>query len=792
MQKDTAGLVINSTITQPVLTVIITIRAAAHYDMVGRLRNRLLDTRIPSAVSFLVVDEGSQREDALRMMAICEELGFDYLRVDSDKANFCAATARNIGVSCARSTFVMHEDVDLFPYPGFYQDLLDEIVLQNLHDHSDRFITVPALYLSEQATENALTGNLSKNAIVHDFLTGGNLVTTFLPASSVIIVNRMYYLAIGGYNDQFNGWGLEDLEYAYRLVRANQQFVSPKDHTWLIESGYSSHSAYRGWRAQFRLHAELLSRKGIFIFHAHHLKDPAWRNKEQHQENKALFRACIERFDAEGHFLPALAAQDKGKSLIFGKGTFAYNPSLMPLWGELEVKGYEAFADIDIVDYIRTNNINRVIFTNPYASERRRETYARIRDAGIPYLVVERGALTDSMFIDDTGFCCESTRYRREHWPATLDENRLQRVKDYIASETSSSSTLEKQGTRLGVRAALQKLGLPRDKKVLFVPFQSRADTTVNFFAGGIGSFDNFVSLVRDVTRALPADWVVLFKNHPLSSVQEEIPGAIDVGDMHIKDLLDITDYILLMNSGVGVLSILFGKPAIHTAQAFYSDPGLNREAYTVETVLSLLREGFTVDQDSRQRFLSYLIEDFYSFGTFTVSERMNTDKARLTITDRIDYYRVNFLGERILDVGDATMLTNVKAPVYDLYRESLVSQKLAPPKKPAAPAKAWNPQKPPAIVAAGRAAFEQQRFAEAAALFDQVSSLLPKKPNHYRQAAEAFYKHGETQKAIARLEKARELAPENKAIRRRIKEMGRSPLLQRLLPGTPFPVVAK
>lgn len=572
MQKDTAGLVINSTVTQPVLTVIITIRAAAHYDMVGRLHNRLLDTRIPAAVSFLVVDEGSPREDALRMMAICEELGFDYLRVDSDKANFCAATARNIGVSCARSTFVMHEDVDLFPYPGFYQDLLDEIVLQNLYGHSDRFITVPALYLSEQATENALTGKLSKNAIVHDFLTGGNLVTTFLPASSVIIVNRIYYLAIGGYNDQFNGWGLEDLEYAYRLVRANQQFVSPKDHRWLIESGYSSHSAYRGWRAQFRLHAELLSRKGIFIFHAHHLKDPAWRNKEQHQENKALFRACIERFDTEGHFLPALAAQDKGKSLIFGKGTFAYNPSLMPLWGELEVKGYEAFADIDIVDYIRANAINRVIFTNPYASERRRETYARIRDAGIPYLVVERGALTDSMFIDDTGFCCESTRYRREHWPAVLDDNRLQRVKDYIASETSSSATLEKQGTRLGVRAALQKLGLPRDKKVLFVPFQSRADTTVNFFAGGIGSFDNFVSLVRDVTRALPADWVVLFKNHPLSSVQEEIPGAIDVGDMHIKDLLDITDYILLMNSGVGVLSILFGKPA---ALPFLSYRGL-------------------------------------------------------------------------------------------------------------------------------------------------------------------------------------------------------------------------
>ena len=272
-----------------------------------------------------------------------------------------------------------------------------------------------------------------------------------------------------------------------------------------------------------------------------------------------------------------------------------------------------------------------MIFTNPYASETRLTVYQKVRAAEIPFYVVERGAFSDSMFIDDTGFCCESTRYLREHWPTELSTHRLKSIREYISRETSSGAALEKQGDRLGARTARQQLGIPPQKKILFVPFQSRSDTTVTQFADPIGSFDNFVELVREVTANLPSDWVVLFKNHPLSTLHEIVPGAKDVGDMHIKDLLEMTNYVLLMNSGVGVLSILFNRPCIYAAQAFYADNSLNRSASTSERVLTLLLEGFTLDQDSRLRFLSYLLEDFYSFGKFTVTEKHYTDTARLS-----------------------------------------------------------------------------------------------------------------------------------------------------------------
>lgn len=658
------------------LTSIITVRAAPHYDMVARLRNRLLDTQIPPEVCFLVVDDGSPEPFSSEIRGVCDELGFRYVRHQSGKQHFCASSSRNLGAMKATSRYIIHEDIDLFPYPGFYRDLLAEIEIQELDRYADRFLTVPCLYLTEAATDQALAGKIAKNEILHSHLVGTGLVATALPASSAILVDRHYYLSIGGYNEQFNGWGLEDLEYAYRLTRGLNQFIAPQDPSHLVEGGYSSYSAYRGWRSQFRLHGDLLARKGIFLFHAYHPKDTTWRNPDAHSRNKSFFLSQTKKFDEMGHHVPSLPAPENGKSLIFGRGTFAYNRSLFPLWGELEVKAYEAFADIDVVEYCRENNINRVIFTNPYASEQRLRIYNRVREAGIAFVVVERGALPDSMFIDDTGFCCESTRYKRQHWPTELDDGRKKRVLEYISEQTSSSLALERQGERLGRRGALEKLGIPASKKVLFVPFQSRSDTTVTFFAGRIGSFNNFVSLVQEVTKRLPLSWTVVFKNHPLSSVKEEIPGAIDIGDMHINDALEIADYTLLMNSGVGVLSAMFGKPVIHTAQAFYSDEALNREAATAEEVLSLLSEGFSVDRDCQLRFMSYLLEDFYSFGKFTVREKRHTDNASLTITERIDYYRVNYLGRRVFDTAPAPRMLNHKAPIYDIFREWIISKK--------------------------------------------------------------------------------------------------------------------
>lgn len=294
---------------EAVLTVIIPLRASTSYDMIGRLKNKALDTKLPSSVKFLVIDESSPRADAARIKEECRTLGFEYFRIETGKERFCAATARNVGGIIASTPFILHEDVDLFPYPGFYNDVLNEIEIQKMSTDSAHFITIPAIYLSEEETKNAISGISKKNEIINDLLLGAPSVKTYLPASSAIVISKSYYLSCGGYNEKFDGWGLEDLEYAYRLTSQSSLFPEPADHQSLIEREFSSGTAYLGWRAKFRLHGELLARKGVFIFHAYHPKNPSWVNPALHRRNRALFDACIKSFDTGGQYLHPLPSE---------------------------------------------------------------------------------------------------------------------------------------------------------------------------------------------------------------------------------------------------------------------------------------------------------------------------------------------------------------------------------------------------------------------------------------------------------------------------------------------------
>lgn len=772
--------------SEKLLTVIIPVKTSCHYDMVERIRYRSLDDRCPESVCFMVVDDASSDADSARIKMICDELGYEYVNTYRKGQRFCASSARNIGAIKAKTKYIVHEDVDLFPYPGYYKDLVDEIKIHRLDEDSSRFLTVPALYLSEELTHQVLNGNVIKNEVIQRFLVSDPDIKTYLPASSVIVVNRYYYLSIGGYDTRYNGWGLEDLDFGYRLTNSVNQFIVPKNEQWLIEGGYSSFSVYEGWRSRFRLHGDMLARKGIFTLHAWHPADGAWRSPVLHGNNKRLFKENIADFRESGHALPPLSDVASGRSLIFGKGTFAFNRALLPLWGDLEVKGYEYFADNDIVKYCEDRRIDRIIFTNPYANESRLNVYKRVRGAGIPYYVVERGALNDSMFIDDTGFCCESSRYDESLWPE-LTESRRKVVENYISQETITVSALEHQGRLVGARALRHSLGIG-SKKVLFVPFQSRSDTTVNYFAGPIGSFDNFVELVRAVTRALSPDWVVLTKNHPLSDSRENVPGAIDVGDAHINDLLDLSDHVLLMNSGVGVMSLLFGKPVMYASRAYYANDKLNNSVKEVKDVIDVLNSNFEVNNDARYRFLSYLLEDFYSFGKFTTEKREFKGRASLNITTNIDYYRVNVLGRRILDVPSSKRYENVKAPIYDIFREWILSHKYNERKKTSEPQRKIIGAAPSAdSLHKARKAFTSGDYLEAARLFDIVAERAPGVAKHLREAAEAYVQLGLSEEALSRLRRASSLAPTNKAISRRLRELQRPRFLRFV--ERPYPV---
>ncbi|MFP5303912.1 hypothetical protein R2R70_22290, partial [Cobetia sp. SIMBA_158] len=79
--------------------------------------------------------------------------------------------------------------------------------------------------------------------------------------------------------------------------------------------------------------------------------------------------------------------------------------------------------------------------------------------------------------------------------------------------------------------------------------------------------FEGFIETVNDVVEKLnPHEWFIVVKKHPLEagfpSSMKQVDNMLLVDkEYHIHDLISIANKIFLINSGVGLLAMLFRKP---------------------------------------------------------------------------------------------------------------------------------------------------------------------------------------------------------------------------------------
>lgn len=313
-------------------------------------------------------------------------------------------------------------------------------------------------------------------------------------------------------------------------------------------------------------------------------------------------------------------------------------------FGHLTFRSEKSFPSADaVVDFIRNSSIDAVLMPNPYGNERRMWVYKKLRNLDFPVVVFDRGALPNSWFFD-VGFNADSPSYHPTRWDQPLSQEQTASIERYVCDVKDRLEPLEKQGDRLGGEGLRAKLKLG-GKKVLFVPFQRPSDTTIKFFSGDIESFDNFVRLVNKTKHALEttmSDWVIVAKKHPLETNRPIANVIFADDDVHVNDLLELSDAVLLVNSGVGLLAALWEKPVLHAGQAFYSHVDLNRRVSTHDDVLYWLQRGFSVSVDARNRLLHHLVNNVYSFGNFETELVAQKDGSFRNITRKISFERVN------------------------------------------------------------------------------------------------------------------------------------------------------
>lgn len=633
--------------------------------LISRLDNHKYDDMINSNINIIIVDDGSEQKYASIIRNTCIDNNIGYIRIDSERKLFSLARARNIGAIYSKSDYVFIQDIDLYPYSNFYNDLISQIKIQKMDEDITRHLIISCIYLNSEGVDYLNNGErIRYSSLLNDAILGKKeYIERISCGTSICLLNRDYFLQIGGYHENFEGWGYEDIDLNCRLIRKSKMFPCPRD--WSIDKGnFNTILEYSGWKSVYRLYGDITMRHGLVLFHATHPIDKTISGALQSKKNYEFFERNIKELKDANPLIDFNA----GNTLVIKKCAFTYNRNISHMYGNVFFfDDFNFVNNQDIYDFIQRKNITRVVFGNPYANESTIEIFNLIKKHNIKYVICERGALPGSFFYDSNGFLFDSSSYSPEKWNRKLTDDEHSELMKYVRKLFSSNNALESQGRIIAPQELKRKLNIT-GKKVIFVPFQRPEDTAVKFFRRA-NSYNEFIEIIREVSAKISNEYAILVKRHPLEDEEFDIEGVTYVNDYHINSVLSASDYVLTFTSGVGLLSLAAGKPVITVGNSFYSHPGVSFNADSADEVLLILESG-NIEIDKINAFLHYLIFNFYSFGEFKTRQTIYNDK-RMTATVDIDAECIIFEGRRINYMHRTSPEYGWDSILFDRYRVS-------------------------------------------------------------------------------------------------------------------------
>lgn len=628
------------------LTTVLPFRHSDDRDDALERIQRIVSMKPTEGVKICIVDSGSENIISTELENICNEYNCNYIFLDTGYEMFSAGKARDVGSIYSNSEYLFFQDIDLIGDEQLYENLLQQIEVYKLNEENESFFMVPCVYLSEQGSKEFLEADIkTRSSVFMQYVYEGNrdYYDNFATGTSCIVVNRYHYLSIGGHDKDFFGHGFEDFELIHRLASTTNKYYKPfKYYNDFISWDYPR---YEGFRSYFRLFGDMIAFKGIYLFHIWHGRSKVkTKYVTKNKDNKDLLIRKMKAFDTTRIHPSALPDIYRGKTLALGQENTAFYKSLWQIKPELGQIEYISENDIETTEeflsIFNEDGFDRVIMPNPYGNEKRLDLYMACREYGIPYIVSDRGALNDAVFFDSNGFNADSKSYNEEYWNKDIDKEQEKKVLSYIKEQYLDDGALEEQGERVGRSRLAEKLGV-KNKKVLFVPFQRPSDTVIKYFSGEVKDMDEFVKFVEELQGILPRNWVIVAKKHPLETVRP-IAGINFVDDStHIKDLIELSDAVLLINSGVGVQSMMWYKPVLHVGEAFYSIDGVNKKVKTPKEVKKCIKNLFNVDRVKVHKFINYLINDFYSFGEPRSEVVQRKDGSKFNVTREINFRKI-------------------------------------------------------------------------------------------------------------------------------------------------------
>ncbi|WP_421327355.1 galactosyltransferase-related protein [Aeromonas veronii] len=203
-------------------------------------------------------------------------------------------------------------DSDLIPSDETLLSIIDKT-----YRHSTRspqcFEMYPCLYLTKEETERF---NGDFQGCLESFLRGENhRVEGIALASSCLLMNREWFLQLGGFDEQFVGHGGEDLELIDRLTRHYPIGPRPDDYALNIKAQHPGD--YQGFRRYFSYYALPHLFAGRFLVHQWHPRPLTHPYHKRRANNDQLLEQMLARSEAERGPLkgPVVPCNDLGGEL---------------------------------------------------------------------------------------------------------------------------------------------------------------------------------------------------------------------------------------------------------------------------------------------------------------------------------------------------------------------------------------------------------------------------------------------------------------------------------------------
>ncbi|MBL0476139.1 galactosyltransferase-related protein [Aeromonas veronii] len=225
---------------------------------------------------------------------------------------FSPGALRNFAAKHANGKYIFFVDADLDLSHNNWKTLICKLQ-KIIYTNQQAFLMYPCLYLTKEETER-FDGDFQ--GCLESFLRGENhRVEGIALASSCLLINREWFLQLGGFDEQFVGHGGEDLELIDRLTRHYPIGPRPDDYALNIKAQHPGD--YQGFRRYFSYYALPHLFAGRFLVHQWHPRPLTHPYHKRRANNDQLLEQMLACSEAERGPLkgPVVPCDDLGGEL---------------------------------------------------------------------------------------------------------------------------------------------------------------------------------------------------------------------------------------------------------------------------------------------------------------------------------------------------------------------------------------------------------------------------------------------------------------------------------------------